>query len=135
MQAQGAWATSGSWQNTSGAKGKPHLCMCCGPHRPSLRDERLLSHHSHACFSLPFVPSNALLSPPMSHPTPRHMVLAPWADEDEVEEDVKKRSATADAMGAKTLCLPFQQPDLPEGTTCFASGKPAKNWALWGRSY
>jgi prolyl-tRNA synthetase len=63
------------------------------------------------------------------------MVLAPWADEEEVEEDVKKRSATADSMGAKTLCLPFVQPELPAGAVCFASGKPAKNWALWGRSY
>ena len=63
------------------------------------------------------------------------MCLAPWADEKEVEEDVRKRSATADAMGAKTLCIPFEQPELPEGTKCFASGKPAKNWALWGRSY
>ena len=27
------------------------------------------------------------------------------------------------------------QPDLPEGTKCFVTGKPAKNWALWGRSY
>jgi prolyl-tRNA synthetase len=65
----------------------------------------------------------------------KHMVLAPWCDEEAVEEDVKKRSATADAMGAKTLCLPFEQPELPAGTLCFASGKPAKNWALWGRSY
>jgi prolyl-tRNA synthetase len=65
----------------------------------------------------------------------KHMVLAPWCDEEAVEEDVKKRSATSDAMGAKTLCLPFVQPELPEGTLCFASGKPAKNWALWGRSY
>jgi len=65
----------------------------------------------------------------------KHMVLAPWADDEDVEEDVKKRSATADAMGAKTLCIPFEQPELPEGTKCFASGKPAKNWALWGRSY
>eukprot|EP00798_Chlamydomonas_sp_ICE-L_P013875 gene13875-19801_t len=29
----------------------------------------------------------------------------------------------------------WRVPDLPEGTLCFASGKPAKNWALWGRSY
>jgi prolyl-tRNA synthetase len=65
----------------------------------------------------------------------RHMVLAPWADEEEVEEDVKKRSATADAMGAKSLCIPFEQPELPAGTACFASGKPAKNWCLFGRSY
>ena len=95
----------------------------------------------------------------------KHMVLAPWcvthscrpltacmlrasgltvnmhfrADEEAIEEDVKKRSATADATGAtagaKTLCIPLEQPELPEGTLCFASGKPAKNWALWGRSY
>mmetsp|Transcript_7713 Transcript_7713/g.13324 ORF Transcript_7713/g.13324 Transcript_7713/m.13324 type:complete len:651 (+) Transcript_7713:45-1997(+) len=65
----------------------------------------------------------------------KHMVLAPWADEPDVEEDVKTRSTTPSAVGAKTLCLPFDQPDLPEGTLCFASGKPAKNWALWGRSY
>jgi len=65
----------------------------------------------------------------------KHMVLAPWADEEAVEEDIKKRSATADAMGAKSLCIPFEQPELPEGTVCFASGKPAKNWCLFGRSY
>lgn len=59
----------------------------------------------------------------------KHMVLAPWADEVAIEEDVKKRSATGDAAGAKTLCIPFEQPHLPEGTLCFASGKPAKNWA------
>lgn len=65
----------------------------------------------------------------------KHMALAPWADEEEIEEDVKKRSASKDAMGAKTLCIPLDQPELPPGTVCFASGKPAKNWALWGRSY
>ena len=65
----------------------------------------------------------------------KHMVLAPWADEEAVEEDVKKRSSGSGAMGAKTLCIPLEQPELPEGTVCFASGKPAKNWALWGRSY
>jgi prolyl-tRNA synthetase len=65
----------------------------------------------------------------------RHAVMAPWADEVEIEEDVRKRSATADAMGAKTLNIPADQPPLPAGTLCFASGKPAKNWALWGRSY
>jgi hypothetical protein len=53
----------------------------------------------------------------------------------QVEEDVKKRSTIGPLQGAKTLCIPFDQPPLPEGTLCFASGKPAKNWALWGRSY
>lgn len=65
----------------------------------------------------------------------KHMVLAPWADEEAVEDDIKKRSATADAMGAKSLCIPFEQPELPAGAVCFASGKPAKNWCLFGRSY
>ncbi|KXZ56462.1 hypothetical protein GPECTOR_1g413 [Gonium pectorale] len=65
----------------------------------------------------------------------KHMALTPWADEEEIEEEVKKKSTTPDAMGAKTLCLPFEAPELPEGTKCFYSGKPAKNWALWGRSY
>jgi len=69
----------------------------------------------------------------------KHMVLAPWCDEEEVEEQVKKRSATEDLMGAKTLCIPFTEnaivPELEGDTKCFATGKPAKNWALWGRSY
>ncbi|CAI7806276.1 unnamed protein product, partial [Closterium sp. NIES-54] len=66
----------------------------------------------------------------------RKMVLAPWCDEEAVEEDVRKRSAGAGEGGsAKTLCMPFEQPELPEGAICFASGKPAKKWALWGRSY
>eukprot|EP00249_Psilotum_nudum_P029078 c3928_g1_i1 orf=159-1823(+) len=64
----------------------------------------------------------------------KKMVLAPWCDEVEIEEIVKAR--TKGEMGAaKSLCMPFDQPDLPEGVLCFASGKPAKKWALWGRSY
>ncbi|KAG7032618.1 Proline--tRNA ligase, cytoplasmic [Cucurbita argyrosperma subsp. argyrosperma] len=64
----------------------------------------------------------------------KKMILAPWCDEEEVEKDVKTR--TKGEMGAaKTLCSPFEQPELPEGTKCFASGKPAKKWSYWGRSY
>ncbi|KAJ3674855.1 hypothetical protein LUZ60_005471 [Juncus effusus] len=64
----------------------------------------------------------------------KKMILAPWCDEEEVEKDVKAR--TKGEMGAcKTLCSPFEQPRLPEGTLCFASGKPAKKWTYWGRSY
>ena len=65
----------------------------------------------------------------------KHCALVPWGDEEEIEEDIKKRSATGDAMGAKSLCIPFDQPEMPEGTLCFASGKPAVNWGLFGRSY
>ncbi len=57
------------------------------------------------------------------------------ADEAAIEKQVRKESASEDAMGAKTLCIPLEQPPLPEGARCFKSGKPAKNWALWGRSY
>ena len=63
------------------------------------------------------------------------MKWAGRADEEEIEDEVRKRSASAEAMGAKTLCIPLEQPDLAPGTKCFVSGKPAKNWALWGRSY
>ncbi|XP_031131641.1 proline--tRNA ligase, cytoplasmic-like [Ipomoea triloba] len=64
----------------------------------------------------------------------KKLVLAPWCDEEDVEKDVKTR--TKGEMGAaKTLCSPFDQPELPEGTLCFASGKPAKKWTYWGRSY
>ncbi|CAN6452684.1 unnamed protein product [Victoria cruziana] len=64
----------------------------------------------------------------------KKMVLAPWCDEMEVEKDVKAR--TKGEMGAaKSLCTPFEQMPLPEGTLCFASGKPAKIWSYWGRSY
>ncbi|CAI8615265.1 unnamed protein product [Vicia faba] len=64
----------------------------------------------------------------------KKMILAPWCDEKEVEEDVKARTK-GETGAAKTLCSPFDQPELPEGTVCFASGKPAKKWSYWGRSY
>lgn len=75
-------------------------------------------------------------------------------NEEDVEDDVKKRSQTEEAMGAKTLCHPFAKELAklplaagdyketddgilapPAGTKCFASGKPATHWTLWGRSY
>lgn len=57
-----------------------------------------------------------------------------------MEKQVKVDSAGLDAsgtsvMGAKTLCIPLIQEDPIEGVVCFKTGKPAKNWALWGRSY
>lgn len=69
-----------------------------------------------------------------------HMALAPWCDEKETEEKVKKDSAIGDQMGAKTLNIPFPEmnekvPELQPDAVCFVTGKPAKNFALWGRSY
>jgi prolyl-tRNA synthetase len=44
-------------------------------------------------------------------------------------------ATTATSVAGKTLCKPFEQPPLPEGTKCFVSGLPATTWVLWGRSY
>ncbi|CAO2828306.1 unnamed protein product [Amaranthus hypochondriacus] len=64
----------------------------------------------------------------------KKLIFAPWCDEEDVEKDVQAR--TKGEMGAaKTLCSPFDQPQMEEGTLCFVSGKPAKIWTYWGRSY
>ncbi|PWA73956.1 proline--tRNA ligase, cytoplasmic [Artemisia annua] len=63
----------------------------------------------------------------------KKLILAPWCDEKEVELEVKAKTKATGA--AKTLCSPLDQPEMPEGTLCFASGKPAKKWTYWGRSY
>nr|CCA27955.1 prolyltRNA synthetase putative [Albugo laibachii Nc14] len=80
------------------------------------------------------------------------MILTPFCNELEWEEVVKTKSRqeslalmgledeaenTATSAAAKTLCNPFEnnrQP-LDESLRCFISGKPAKTWTLWGRSY
>ncbi|XP_026442088.1 proline--tRNA ligase, cytoplasmic-like [Papaver somniferum] len=49
----------------------------------------------------------------------KKMILAPWCDEEEVERDVKERTK-GETGACKTLCTPFDQPELPEGTLCFA---------------
>jgi len=64
-----------------------------------------------------------------------------WVKETSREESLKARGeeaedeTTAVSVAAKTLCIPFTQPHLPEGTKCIASGLPATCWVLWGRSY
>ncbi|GKY94771.1 hypothetical protein MPSEU_000442300 [Mayamaea pseudoterrestris] len=81
-----------------------------------------------------------------------NLVLTPWCggEHEEWEEWVKKTSReeslkargeevedekTATSVAAKTLCIPFKQPELPAGTKCIASGLEATCWVLWGRSY
>lgn len=79
------------------------------------------------------------------------VVLAPWCGERKCEDDIKKISAEeskalvaeakederAPSMGAKSLCIPFEQPCSVEGVTCICKGctSPAKEWVLFGRSY
>ncbi|XP_026193954.1 proline--tRNA ligase, cytoplasmic [Cyclospora cayetanensis] len=76
----------------------------------------------------------------------RHLILAPWCEDPQTETEIKKETQrlselqareNADGMtGAmKTLCIPFEQPPMPEGTRCFFTGRPAKRWCLFGRSY
>lgn len=76
----------------------------------------------------------------------KKMCLAPWCNEKACEETVGDKSAEESKNlaeeenisltgSAKTLCLPFEQPELEKCATCFACGKEAKVWALWGRSY
>eukprot|EP00667_Euglena_gracilis_P004093 EG_transcript_4109 len=74
----------------------------------------------------------------------KKMILAPVCSDMEVEVQIKKRSAEesalqvddkAPSMGAKCLCIPFDQPPLTPDTKCILSGKPAEFWGLFGRSY
>lgn len=81
-----------------------------------------------------------------------NMVLTPWCggEHQDWEQWVKDKSKaeslesrgiveeddkTSTSVAAKTLCIPFKQPDLPPDTKCIASGKDATCWVLWGRSY
>ncbi|CEO98090.1 unnamed protein product (mitochondrion) [Plasmodiophora brassicae] len=85
-------------------------------------------------------------------------VLVPFCEEEQCEDQVKERSrvesesveeddddsaaALADTGdfekltgSAKSLCIPFAQPDLPANSACFGCGQPAKSWTMFGRSY
>ncbi|KAL7565933.1 hypothetical protein ACA910_008394 [Epithemia clementina (nom. ined.)] len=81
-----------------------------------------------------------------------NLVLTPWCggEYQEWEETVKNKSRqesleargqdvedekTSTSVAAKTLCIPFDQPELPAGTKCIISGMDATCWVLWGRSY
>ena len=72
-----------------------------------------------------------------------HLVYTKWCNdskcEDDVKEKVKKIAAEnqeEDTVGTcKTLNIPLEQPNIEEGTKCFACGNPAKVLTIWGRSY
>jgi len=72
---------------------------------------------------------------------PEHEDWEEWVKKTSREESLKNRGeefeedTTATSVAAKTLCIPFDQPELPTGTMCIASDKPATCWVLWGRSY
>ncbi|ORY00800.1 prolyl-tRNA synthetase [Basidiobolus meristosporus CBS 931.73] len=81
----------------------------------------------------------------------RCSVMIPWCEEVQCEDDIKEKSSRneeqedeaederAPSMGAKSLCIPLEQPQdkpiVPGVTKCAACGADAKRWTLFGRSY
>jgi prolyl-tRNA synthetase len=81
----------------------------------------------------------------------KNVVLVPHCHGEKCEDEVKAKSARtavgdnttedakAPAMGAKSLCIPYEQPEgIKEGETkCInpTCEAPAKSWVLFGRSY
>lgn len=77
----------------------------------------------------------------------KNVILAPWCGVAECEDDIKDSSATAEdeeeeevdekapSMGAKSLCIPTEQPELKEGQTCVRCTRKAINYCMFGRSY
>ncbi|GFU46023.1 hypothetical protein NPIL_628681 [Nephila pilipes] len=77
----------------------------------------------------------------------KFIIMAPYCGEIECEELIKKESAKsademlepgAPSMGAKSLCIPFQQPaQIQSDTKCInpSCTKKPKNFTLFGRSY
>ena len=75
------------------------------------------------------------------------IAMAPWCNCQQCEIQVKDRSKEESENllanegekqltgSAKTLCIPFEQPELKAGTKCFHCGTDATLYALWGRSY
>ncbi|RIA85828.1 hypothetical protein C1645_797572 [Glomus cerebriforme] len=80
----------------------------------------------------------------------KNFALIPWCEGEKCEDEIKEKSARhiteqeaedekAPSMGAKSLCIPFEQPDdppiIPGETKCVSCGTLAKRYALFGRSY
>jgi len=73
-------------------------------------------------------------------------VLVPFCETGKCEENIKEYTEKTTTVSesdikfeltgkAKSLCIPFDQPELPEGTKCFFCQAPAKSWTYFGRSY
>lgn len=77
----------------------------------------------------------------------KNVILAPWCGFTECEEDIKDSSTTRDdgeeyeqdekapSMGAKSLCIPFNQPQLKVGQKCIKCTRNAIEYCMFGRSY
>ncbi|OBA20300.1 prolyl-tRNA synthetase [Metschnikowia bicuspidata var. bicuspidata NRRL YB-4993] len=77
----------------------------------------------------------------------KNVILAPWCGVPECEDEIKDASAKKDdgddeeqderapSMGAKSLCIPHDQPALKENQKCVRCARMAVNYTLFGRSY
>lgn len=77
----------------------------------------------------------------------KNVILSPWCGIPSCEDDIKDSSAKnnngeeeeederAPSMGAKSLCIPFEQPELKEGQKCVKCDNPAVTYCMFGRSY
>ena len=77
----------------------------------------------------------------------KNVILSPWCGVTECEDDIKDSSATRDdgenveqderapSMGAKSLCIPNEQPTLKEGQKCVRCERKAIQYCMFGRSY
>lgn len=77
----------------------------------------------------------------------KNVILSPWCGVMECEEDIRDSSGKQDdgeeievdekspSMGAKSLCIPFNQPELKEGQKCVKCDRIAKQYCMFGRSY
>ncbi|CCK71941.1 proline--tRNA ligase KNAG_0I01540 [Huiozyma naganishii CBS 8797] len=77
----------------------------------------------------------------------KNILLSPWCGVMECEEDIKESSAKKDdgeelevdekspSMGAKSLCIPFAQPELKKDQKCIKCDRPAIQYCMFGRSY
>jgi prolyl-tRNA synthetase len=78
----------------------------------------------------------------------KHVVIVPHCEAEDCEDEIKKDSSgqvegqevdvRAPSMGAKSLCIPDEQPEeIKEGTHCInpKCERGAKKWVMFGRSY
>lgn len=71
----------------------------------------------------------------------KNFVMIPWCERPACEKDIKERTThtggdeKAPSMGAKSLCIPFEQPAMSSGKKCIACSQPAISYTLFGRSY
>lgn len=76
----------------------------------------------------------------------KNVILSPWCGDADCEDDIKDSSAKnedddeeydekAPSMGAKSLCIPYEQPELKQGQKCVKCDRAATTYCMFGRSY